>query len=462
MNIHRVLVVDDEPLMRDFVGETLVRKGCEVRYASDGLEAVRAVENDSFDLIFTDMKLPKLSGLDVLKRSKSISPETEIVVMTAYGTVENAVDAMKSGACDYLMKPFTPDQVELLIEKTAGTIRLKAENAYLVRQIDEEFGFGEIIGVSVPMKEIFRTIRKVAATRANVLIEGESGTGKELAARAIHYQGDRRNRPFIKLNCAALPPNLIESELFGHEKGAFTGAVSRRPGRFELADGGTIFLDEISEIDISLQSKLLRVLQEREFERVGSHKSIRVDVRVLASTNRNLKKQVQNGAFREDLYYRLNVVPIRLPSLKDRKGDISLLADHFLKKYLHENGKAAKEFTPEALEQMERYPWPGNVRELQNVIERAVVLDRDRTIRPGDLGIFEINGSGDDRKAEKETGASLPLEEIEKRAILTTLEQCGGNRTRTASVLGISVRTLRNKLNGYQADEIPGGKAGNG
>ena len=449
MTIRKVLVVDDEPLMRDFVGETLLRMGCEVKFASEGLAAIRLLENENFDLVFSDMKLPKLSGLEVLKSAKELSPKTEVVIMTAYGTIETAIEAMKSGASDYLLKPFTPEQVELLVEKISSSVSLKAENEYLRREVNENYGFGEIIGQSEPLQDVYTIIKKVAESKASVLISGETGTGKELIARAIHYNSDRKNKPFIKFNCAALPENLIESELFGHEKGAFTGANILRQGRFELADGGTIFLDEISEIDISLQPKLLRVLQEREFERVGSARSIKVDVRILASTNRDLKAEIEKGAFREDLYYRLNVVPVHLPPLRERKGDVLLLAEKFLKRFSQENKKQAKSFTKEALDLLEKYPWPGNVRELENVIERSVVMDRSNIIEPKDLGIsLESSDSFmPQAKTDKPTGQTLA--EMEKDLIVSTLNHYQGNRTKTADVLGISIRTLRNKLHEY-------------
>ncbi|MBN2144527.1 MAG: sigma-54-dependent Fis family transcriptional regulator [Candidatus Aureabacteria bacterium] len=447
MNIQKVLVVDDEPLMREFVGETLMRMGCEVKQAQDGTSAVRMLENENYDVIFTDMKLPKLSGLEVLKKAKSTSPETEVVVMTAYGTIETAVEAMKAGACDYLLKPFTPDQVELLIKKISETLNLRAQNAYLKKEMDERLGFGEIIGQSKLLLELYETIKKVADSRASVLICGESGTGKELVARAIHYHSERKGKPFIKLNCAALPPTLIESELFGHEKGSFTGAFIQRQGRFELADSGTLFLDEISEIDISLQAKLLRVIQEREFERIGSSKSIKVDVRLLSSTNKNLKEVITQGKFREDLYYRLNVIPVMLPPLRERKGDIPLLANYFLKRFVMENKKQEKSISEEAMKSMETYAWPGNIRELQNVIERAVVMDRTGLIEKEDLGFhFEFVQKAEDTSFQ----AGKTLEEVEKEVILKTLKLHHNNRTQTAKSLDISIRTLRNKLNEYR------------
>ena len=450
MNVQSVLVVDDEPLMRDFVGETLTRMGCDVKFATDGTQAIRLIESNQFDLVITDMKLPKLSGIDVLKSIKQLSPETESVLMTAYGTIQSAVEAMKSGACDYLLKPFTPDQIEILVEKISSTLSLKAQNEYLKREIDASFGFGEIVGVSKSLQDLYKTIKKVADSTANILISGESGTGKELVARAVHYNSDRRDKPFIKLNCASLPANLIESELFGHEKGSFTGAVSKRTGRFELANGGTIFLDEISEIAPQLQSKLLRVLQERELERVGSAKTIKIDVRVLASTNRDLKKEIAKGDFREDLFYRLNVIPIHLPPLRERKNDIKILSEHFLKRFVTSNKKNEKSFSEDALKDLEKYNWPGNIRELENIIERAVVMDRDSIVDAKDFGLYPKGNTSNHTSDLGKYSVGKKMSEIEKEYILDSLRECNDNRTKTAQILDISIRTLRNKLKEYR------------
>lgn len=458
--IRNVLVVDDEPLMREFVGESLQKLNCDVHFAHEGIAALRLIESNAYDMVFTDMKMPKLSGLDVLKKVKQVNPGCEVVIMTAYGTVENAVSAMKEGAADYLLKPFTVDQVEFLYHKCTEKLSLKAQNAYFQNEIRERLGFGEIVGKSKPIAGVYEIIQKVASSKATVLISGKSGTGKELIARALHYHNqERKNAPFIKLNCAALPANLIESELFGHEKGAFTGALTQRIGRFELAHGGTIFLDEISEIDINLQAKLLRVLQEREFERIGGGRTIQVDVRVIASTNRDLKEEVSRGTFREDLYYRLNVVPIYLPPLKDRKSDIPLLANYFLKRLTADNKKNSKIISPEGMQSLIDYDWPGNIRELENLIERAVVMDRGEMIDPSDFGFSgqmeklhseadALGSNNDDLSIQHLIGRSL--QDIEKEVILNTLAVYGDNRTKCAEILGISIRTLRNKLNEYQ------------
>ncbi len=449
MAIQNALVVDDEPLMRKFLVETLTRMGFAVQHAADGGEALRKIKAETFDLIFSDIKMPNVSGMDVLRKVRAESPESVVVMMTAYATVESAVEAMKVGAFDYIIKPFSPDQIEMVTRRATERQSLIEENRYLRSEILREYGFGEIIGNTAVMYGVFEVIKKVANSRATVLVQGESGTGKELAARAIHYNSTRANAPFIKVNCAALPENLLESELFGHEKGAFTGAVTRRSGRFELAHRGTLLLDEISEIPLGLQAKLLRVLQEREFERVGGSRPIKVDVRIVATTNRNLDEEIEAKRFREDLFFRLNVIPITLPPLRDRNGDIPLLAEHFVDRYCRENSRALKRFSPDALDLMSGYTWPGNVRELQNVIERAVVLDADEEIRAEDLALRHV-GADEDDTDEIVDAVGNTVAEMERRLILKTLKALGGNRGRTADMLQISVRTLRNKLNQYR------------
>ncbi len=449
MAMQTALVVDDEPLMRKFLVETLTRMGFAVQDAADGGEALQKIKTETFDLIFSDIKMPNVSGMDVLRKVRAESPESTVVMMTAYATVESAVEAMKVGAFDYIIKPFSPDQIEMVTRRATERQSLIEENKYLRGEILREYGFGEIIGNTSVMHGVFEVIKKVANSRATVLVQGESGTGKELVARAIHYNSTRANAPFIKVNCAALPENLLESELFGHEKGAFTGAVIRRSGRFELAHRGTLLLDEISEIPLGLQAKLLRVLQEREFERVGGSRPIKVDVRIVATTNRNLDEEIEAKRFREDLFFRLNVIPITLPPLRDRDGDIPLLAEHFVDRYCRENSRPLKRFSAEALDLMSGYAWPGNVRELQNVIERAVVLDADEEIQPEHLAFRHV-GSGEDETDEIVDAVGNTVAEMERRLILRTLEALGGNRGRTADMLQISVRTLRNKLNQYR------------
>ena len=446
--IEKVLIVDDEPLIREFLGETLKRMNCEVSYIDNGKKAINVFtkSEDIYDLVFLDMKLPGANGIEVLKALKSNMPQTEAVIITAYGTIENAVEAMKIGAFDYLLKPFTPEQVELVVNKINDKEALVEENRYLKSEIEKEYNFSEIVGESDAMKKIYEIIKKVAATPATVLITGESGTGKELVARAITAHSLRKNMPFIKVNCAALPETLLESELFGHEKGAFTGAVQRRKGRFELANKGTILLDEIGEIPPKIQAKLLRVLQEREFERIGGERPIKVDVRVIATTNRDLEKEIKEGKFREDLYYRLNVIPIHLPPLKDRKEDIPLLVKHFLKKYVAYGRDKNFEISEKAMKKLMEYNWPGNVRELENIIERIVVLSlRGKELEEHlDSVLLRKKVEGDNifRIGRK-------MAEVEKDYILKTLEYMGNNKTKTAEVLDISIRTLRNKLNAY-------------
>ena len=453
MALQNVLVVDDEPLIRKFLVETMTRMGFEVQSAADGAEALKKVKVETFDLIFTDIKMPQLNGMDLLRAVREHTPESVVVMMTAYATVESAVEAMKVGAFDYIIKPFSPDQIEMVTKRAAERQSLIEENKYLRSEILKEYGFGEIIGKTPVMHGIFEVIRKVANSRATVLVQGESGTGKELVARAIHYNSTRANAPFIKVNCAALPENLLESEIFGHEKGAFTGAVTRRPGRFELAHRGTLLLDEISEIPLGLQAKLLRVLQEREFERVGGTRPIKVDVRIVATTNRNLDEEIEAKRFREDLFFRLNVIPITLPPLRERGGDVPLLAQHFVERYSRENNRPPKAITPDAIEAMLHYSWPGNVREVQNVIERAIVLDVADEIRLEHLALRPVGHEADDAD-EIVDAVGRTVAEMERRLILKTLKAVGGNRGKTAELLQISVRTLRNKLNQYRAEGV--------
>jgi two-component system, NtrC family, response regulator AtoC len=445
--IENVLIVDDEPLMRDFLRETMERLSCTVSTRENGKDAIAHFrqEDNIYDLVFLDMKLPGASGIEVLKVIKEESPATEVIVITAYGTIENAVEAMKIGAYDYLLKPFTPDQVELFIGKLNEKNSIVEENRYLRGEIDRKYNFSEVIGDSQPMQKVFDVIKKVAQSNATVLISGESGTGKELIARAITCNSLRRDKPFIKVNCAALPETLLESELFGHEKGAFTGAVLRRKGRFELADKGTLLLDEIGEISPAVQAKLLRVLQEKEFERIGGSHSLKVDVRVIATTNKDLQNAIGKKEFREDLYYRLNVVPIRMPALRERKDDIVLLVNHFLKKYTVYDNKKLPELSKGAMDIFMKYPWPGNVRELENIIERIVVLElSDKELERHLESVLVAGGGGKDSFT-----IGRPISELEKDYILKTLDATGSNKTRAAEMLGISVRTLRNKLNEY-------------
>ena len=454
MPIEQVLIADDEPLMCDFLCEALRRKDYEVTVANDGAAAIEILEETSFDLVLTDLKMPKATGLDVLKRVKETSPHAIVIVMTAYGTVESAVEAMQEGAYDYLMKPFSPDQIEVVINKAVERQKLIEENQFLRSELASECPFEDMIGESPPMKAIYATVKKVAASDATVLITGESGTGKELIARAIHYNSPRGDKPFIRLNFAALPETLLESELFGHEKGAYTGATTRRQGRFELAHSGTLLLDEISETSLALQAKLLRVLQEQEFERLGGTKTIQVDVRVLCTSNKNLQEEIAAERFREDLFYRLNVVPVHLPPLRERREDTAALTRYFLKKYSVRHNRPLMSVTPEAVKALEGYDWPGNVRELENVIERAVVMDYGDLLGPDHLGLPTGQTGGqaanDNGNGDLDPDDTNSLKEMEYRLILRVLDQMDGNKTRAAKELGISIRTLHNKVNEYK------------
>ncbi len=450
----RILVVDDESLMREFISESLVSKGYDVDAAENGSRAFDHMSGETYDVILTDLKMPKITGMDVLKRAREKMPDAKVIIMTAYGTVENAVEAMKIGAHHYITKPFSVDEILLHVKQALEFKSLQKEVIGLRGKLEEVFGVKSIIGESPAMKKIFDLIETVSQSRSTVLITGESGTGKELIARAIHYSSPRQSGPFIKLNCAALPSELMESELFGHEKGAFTGAVKKYRGRFERSDGGTLLLDEISEMSPHLQAKLLRVLQEREFEPLGSTETIKVDVRILATSNRNMAELIKNGDFREDLFYRLNVININLPSLRERRSDIPDIAEHFLTKYNRENGKAIEGISDEVLDIWSGFNWPGNVRELENAVERAIVFCKGKILDTADIqpvtpgstqnaGMLDGGASG---RSGTEFEVGMALADVERNLIMKTLEAQNGNRTNSADMLGISVRTLRNKL----------------
>ncbi|TKJ42220.1 hypothetical protein CEE37_00660 [candidate division LCP-89 bacterium B3_LCP] len=443
-----ILVVDDEELVRDFLGEALTRRSYNVDLAADGKKAKTILKNEAFDLVLTDLKMPGVSGLDLLRFVKAHHPETQVIMMTAYGTIENAVEAMRLGAFDYITKPFTSGEIELIIDKALEHRRLVNENRFLRNELSNKYRFSSIIGQSKPMQEVFEIMKVVAPNHTTIMVEGESGTGKELVARAIHYNSLRRDKPFVKINCAALPEGLIESELFGHEKGAYTHAFTRTRGKFEQANGGTILFDEIGEMAPGLQAKLLRVLQEREFERIGGQETIQVDVRVIATTNRNLEEEVKKGRFRKDLYYRLNVISIHLPPLSRRREDIPLLTHHFLSRYCEEYNKGIEGISEEAINYLCRADWPGNVRELANRIERAVVLCRNERVEIGDMQMGGRSSSSmlDDYPPIPGT----TLRNLEKWLILKTLNSQRSNRTRTAKLLDISIRTLRNKIKEYR------------
>jgi two-component system response regulator HydG len=445
----KILVVDDEPSHRQMLEAVLTADGYEVQQANDGQEAINSVEERFYDLILMDVRMSRVSGIEALKKIKELSPGIPVIIMTAYASVSTAVDALKSGAYDYLTKPLDIEELKILIAKALRQRQLEQENVYLRERLGDRFDFSNIIGRGSAMRDLFETIALVAPTEATVLIVGESGTGKELIANAIHQNSPRKDRPFIKVNCAALPETLLESELFGHEKGAFTGALARKRGRFQLAHSGSIFLDEIGEMSPTTQTKILRVLQEREFEPLGGTQTVKVDTRVVTATNKNLEEEIREGRFREDLYYRLNVVTLEVPPLRERREDVSLLTDFFLKQYAEKNQRLIKGFTPRAMDLLMRHGWPGNVRELENVVERAVIMARGDMISQA-----EFPDTFRDLKAqEDQVGIDLTpgrsLKEMEREMILRTLEEAGGNRTRSAEILGISRRTLQLKLKEY-------------
>jgi len=447
----KVLVVDDDSLMKDFLKEALGRSDYSVDLASTGEEALEKIKDKDYDIILSDIRMPTMGGMELLKATKEYLPDAEVIMMTAYGTVENAVEAMKLGAFDYVMKPFSADAIEMKLKRAFEQMRLKKENKNLHQALENTYSFGNIVGKSPQMQKIFESVKAVADSKATVLITGESGTGKELIATAIHYNSSRKDGPFVKVNCAALPEGLVETQLFGHERGAFTGAIRKSRGRFELADGGTLLLDEVSEISPGLQAKLLRVLQEREFERLGSEETIQVDVRIISTSNQNLKERMEKGKFREDLFYRLNVIPIHIAPLRERKEDIPVLVEHFLNKYNLENERSIEEISQKVYEMFMEYYWPGNVRELENCIERAVVTSKGKVLTLRDLPKEIAFGKAD--FASETIGVGCSIHEAEKKLILKTLELEAGNRTKAAEILGISTRTLRSKLQEYGLKE---------
>jgi DNA-binding NtrC family response regulator len=447
----KILVVDDQEMMRDSLAANLAREGHDIVAAGDGQAAVQRLTAARFDLLISDLRMPRMTGMELLGEAKKLRPEMPVVLMTAFADVPTAVEAMKMGAFDYIQKPFDGEQIKFLVDRTLEHSRLVKENAAL-RRMNESNGPRPLIGSGPAMAEIKKKVQLVAKSNATVLINGESGTGKEMVARAIHFASERKERPMLAVNCAALSENLLESELFGHERGAFTGADKLRRGRFELADGGSILLDEISEIAPALQAKLLRVLQESSFERVGSSVTQQVDVRVIATTNRDLAKEVREGKFRQDLFYRLNVVPMDLPPLRERLEDVPELVRHFLHGIAKRESAAFRHIEPEALRLLQKYNWPGNVRELQNIIERASVLEsaegliRASTIEPW----LKIEGAA---TIQTDGLAGKPLADIEKQVILSTLERFKGHRIKTATALGIGVRTLGMKLKKWREEE---------
>jgi two-component system response regulator HydG len=445
----RILVVDDEISHRKMIEAVLAKEGYEIDQADNGQAAIDAIEERFYDLVIMDIRMPRVGGIDALKEIKQISPAIPIIIMTAYASVGSAVDALKSGAYDYLTKPLDIEELKLLVAKALRHQQLEQENIFLKERLNDRFDFSNIIGRSPSMIRLFETVALVAPTEATVLIVGESGTGKELIANAIHQNSPRKDSPFIKVNCAALPETLLESELFGHEKGAFTGAIARKQGRFQLAHNSSIFLDEIAEMAPATQAKILRVLQEREFEPVGGTQTIKVNTRIIAATNKTLEEEIREGRFREDLYYRLNVVTVDVPPLRHRREDIPLLADFFLKPYAKKNRRVINGFTPRATDLLMRYDWPGNVRELENVIERAVIMARGEMITPLEFPIDLQNLDEDLKESRIDLTPGRSLKEVEKVVILRTLEEVEGNRTHAARILGISRRTLQLKLKEY-------------
>jgi two-component system response regulator HydG len=446
-----VLVVDDDQNHRTMLKKLLSGWGYNVFEADDGSTAINRVHETPFDLILMDIRMVKVSGLEALGDIKAYNPAIPIVIMTAFSSVETAVEALKKGAYDYLTKPLDFDELRLAMGRAMEHSHLKEENRLLKATLGQRFDRRNIIGNSPRMVRLFETVSQVAPSEATVLITGESGTGKELIAGAIHYNSGRKEQPFVKVNCAALTETLLESELFGHEKGSFTGAHRRKDGQFSLADGGSLFLDEVSEMPLSMQVKLLRVIQEREFTRVGGEEVIKVDVRLMAATNKDLSAEIAEGRFREDLFYRLNVVTLDMPPLRERKDDIPLLTYHFLKGFAEKNRKTIKGFTPQAMDRLRRYDWPGNVRELMNAVERVVVLSRSDYVDEPDLPPGILEQAGDKVEEVQPSGpvADMPLEEVEKASILKTLESAGGNKSEAARRLGITRRTLHKKLKKY-------------
>ncbi len=462
MPIEKIIVVEDDLIVRKNLELQLRQRRYDVAAATTLAAAQELLAKDTWDLVFVDVRLPDGEGTDLLQQIQSRPQRPLVVITTGYGSVPSAVECMRNGAFDYLLKPYSNEQLEITLSKAEEYSQLVKVNRYFSQESDDD-GQSELLGKSAGMDQLRQLIRKVARTQATVLIQGESGTGKELVARALYRQSPRATAPFIKVNCAAIPENLIESEFFGHEKGAFTGALNKREGRFELAHGGTILLDEISEISSNVQAKLLRVLQERELERVGGNRTIQVDVRVIATTNRHLEQCVERKEFRQDLYFRLNVVPIHVPPLRERREDIPGLAAQFVQRYTRKHGVRCQGISPACLDLLQQHNWPGNVRELQNVIERAVILCGEGAMIEGeDLGFSKLfcptparPAAGPEAPtnppgaADPEAGI-LTLAELEKRQILAALAKTGGNRTHAAKLLDISIRTLRNKLNEYK------------
>jgi two-component system response regulator PilR (NtrC family) len=460
--VEKILVVDDEQSLREVLSIMLKRTGYAVTSVADGEEAIELLNRDIFDLVITDLRMPKIDGLEVLRAAKSASPETVVLIITAFASADSAVEAMKQGAYDYLTKPFQVDEVQLIIRNALEKRRLTTENILLKREMASQSSFAQLVGQSDAMQKVFDIVRKVADSKSNVLICGESGTGKELVARAIHYNSSRNPMPFVAVNCSAVPETLLESELFGHMKGSFTGAISNKAGLFEVANGGTIFLDEIGDTTPTIQVKLLRVIQEREFRRVGGNQDVKVDVRIVAATNKDLEKAVADGSFREDLYYRLDVIPIRLPPLRMRSGDIPLLVNHFLERFSKESGKPQPVLSSEAMHVLLAHEWRGNVRELENLIERVVAFSTGGTVTDADVQGWLHRSV----VPQPQQGAPLELTDdgvdleglvngIEKDLLLKALERSKWVKKKAARLLRLNTRSFRYRLEKYA---IKGGR----
>lgn len=443
----KILVVDDEPGMRDFLEIMLQKEGYVVETAPDGLNAIEKIENTLFDLCIADIQMPKMNGIELLRRIGQKSPETTVIMITAFASYETAIEAMKLGAYDYITKPFKIDEIKLVIKKALDKKRLERENIRLRKELETKYGFGNIIGRSAAIVKVFELINRVSELKVNVLITGESGTGKELVARAVHYSGSRHEGPFVPVNCGAIPETLMESELFGYRRGAFTGAQRDKKGLFEEADKGTIFLDEIADLPLHLQVKLLRVIEDKLIRPLGSTESVPIDVRIIAATNKKLEEEVAKGKFREDLFYRLNVIKIVLPPLRERREDVSPLAIHFIDKYSREMGKDVRGISPKALEVLENYHYPGNVRELENIIARSVALETSNVIRHETLPQLSETDSIDlESSLSSNAGLDTLLGNIEKKMIEKALKRTAGNKTEAAKSLGITLRSLRYRL----------------
>jgi two-component system response regulator PilR (NtrC family) len=455
MTKQKILVVDDEKSMCDFLEIMLNKEGYEVASTTSGEKALELLENNLYSMVLTDVKMPGVDGFEVLRKTKEVSPDTVVIMITAYGSPEGAVTAIKEGAYDYITKPFRVEEVKLTIKKSLERSTLIKENIRLRQAVEDRYKFWNLIGKSPKMQRVYELVEKVSQTKANVLITGESGTGKELVAKAVHFNSARKDRSFVTLNCGAIPENLLESELFGHMKGSFTGAIANKRGLLEMAEGGTLFMDEIGELPLPLQVKLLRVIQEREFKRVGGTEDIKVDVRIISASNQDLQQKVAHSSFREDLFYRLNVIQIKIPPLRERKEDIPLLVNHFVRKYSADTGKEIEGISPEALELLLGYNFPGNVRELENMIERSITLEttpmiadrhirsylNERMISKGIPPTLEIPEEGMD--------LNRVVEDLEKAFILKALEQTDGVKKKAAEILGMNFRAMRYKLAKY-------------